>query len=119
MANIEGICSLSSETLETDIASSQEFIKRFSVLKSQYETTSRCAASVEQTFKDVVLAGMAQAPEILKSMTESIESDMAKTSDVQNQIADLAQKMEASKKAMITLDKIHRAMCVKERAAGK
>ena len=106
MANIEGICSLSSETLETDIASSQEFIKRFSVLKSQYETTSRCAASVEQTFKDVVLADMAQAPEILKSMTESIESDMAKTSDVQNQIADLAQKMEASKKAMITLDKI-------------
>ena len=36
---------------------------------------------------------------------------------VQNQIADLAAQMEASKKAMITLDKIHRAMCVKESTA--
>ena len=58
---------------------------------------------------------MAQPPEILKSMTDSIEGDIVKMSEVENQISDLAIKMELSKKAMKTLTKIHRAMCMKEK----
>ena len=50
-------------------------------------------------------------------MTDSIEGDIAKMSEVQNQTSDLAVKMELSKKAMKTLTRIYRAMCVKEKAA--
>jgi hypothetical protein len=64
--------------------------------------------------KEVVLTDMAQPPALLKSMTDTIEGDFNKVSKVQNQIAALAVQMEAWKKAMITIDKIHRAMCVKE-----
>ena len=52
-----------------------------------------------------------------KSMTDTIENDFNKVSEVQNQIAVLAAQMETSKRAMITLDKIHRAVCVRESTA--
>jgi hypothetical protein len=112
--SVEAVCGLKDDALGSDINGSQEFTKRFAILKAQYETASRCVANVDQSFKEVVLTDMAQAPELLKSMTDTIESDFNKVSEVQNQIAALAAQMEASKKAMITVDKIHRAMCVKE-----
>ena len=115
--SVDGICQLNPESLASNIAGSEDFTKRFAILKSQYESASKCAANVKQAFKDVVLADMTQPPEILKSMTDSIEGDIAKMSEVQNQISDLAVKVESSKKAMKTLTKIHRAMCVKEKAA--
>jgi hypothetical protein len=74
-------------------------------------------ANVDQSFKEVALTDMAQPPELLKSMTDTIENDFNKVSEVQNQIAVLAAQMETSKRAMITLDKIHRAVCVRERTA--
>jgi hypothetical protein len=117
--SIEAVCRLKDEALGADINGSQEFIKRFAILKSQYETASRCVANVEQSFKEVVLTDMAQPPELLKSMTDTIESDFNKVSEVQNQIAALDVQMEASKKAMITIDKIHRAMCVRESTAAQ
>jgi hypothetical protein len=58
---------------------------------------------------------MTQPHEILKSMTESVEGDVARVSDVENQTVDLAAKIEAAKKAMKTIEKIHRAMCVKDK----
>jgi hypothetical protein len=115
--SVDGICQLNPESLASNIAGSEDFTKRFAILKSQYESASKCAANVKQAFKDVVLADMTQPPEILKSMTDSIEGDIAKMSEVQNQTSDLAVKMELSKKAMKTLTRIHRAMCVKEKAA--
>jgi hypothetical protein len=63
---------------------------------------------------------MMQAPEILKSMTASIDGDIAKISEVDKQISDLAEKMEASKKAMKTVTKIYHAMCLQgARAAAR
>jgi hypothetical protein len=44
---------------------------------------------------------------------------MNKIAEVQDQISELAAKMEVSNKAMKTLAKIHRAMCVKDAAAEK
>ncbi len=115
--SVDGICKLNREALTNDIAGSEDFTKRFAVLKTQYESASKCAGTVKQAFRDVVLTDMAQPPEILKSMTDSIDSDLNRVSEVQNQIGELSVKMEISKKAMKTLDKIHRTMCIKEKSA--
>ena len=48
-------------------------------------------------------------------MTDSIDSDVNRVSQVQNQIGELAAKIEISKKAMKTIDKIHRTMCIKDK----
>jgi hypothetical protein len=113
--SVDGICRLNRDSLATDIAGSEDFTKRFAALKAQYESAARCAGSVKQAFHDVVLSDMAQPPEILKSMTDSIDGDINRVSQVQNQITELSAKIEISKKAMKTIDKIHRTMCIKDK----
>jgi hypothetical protein len=61
---------------------------------------------------------MTQAPEVLKSMIASIEGDVANVSKVNEQISNVAERMDQSNKAMKTVTKIYRAMCLQgERAA--
>ena len=63
---------------------------------------------------------MTQPPELLKSMIASIDGDGADMSEADKQISDLAEKMEASKKAMKTITKIYHTMCLQgERAAER
>jgi hypothetical protein len=112
--SVDGICRLNRDSLATDIAGSEDFTKRFTTLKAQYESAARCAGSVKQAFHDIVLSDMAQPPEILKSMTDSIEGDINRVSQTQNQISELSTKIEISKKAMKTIEKIHRTMCIKD-----
>jgi chaperonin cofactor prefoldin len=72
---------------------------------------------VEQAFREVSLADLTKAPEILQSMTASLDGDVAKISKVQQQISDLSAQMEQSNKALKEVTKIHRAMCMKASAA--
>jgi hypothetical protein len=113
--SVENICQIKPDNLASHMAGAEDFTKRFTVLKSKYESASKCAINVKQAFHDVVLSDMTQPPEILKSMTESVESDVTRVSDVENQTVDLAAKVEAAKKAMKTIEKIHRAICVKDK----
>ncbi len=109
---VEGICKLSPETLASHIAGSEDFAKRFKDLKSQYAAATNCAGNVEQAFKNVTLADMTQAPEVLKSMIASIEGDVAQISKVHQQISNLAERMEQSNKALKTVTKLYHAMCL-------
>jgi hypothetical protein len=118
LTTVDGVCQLNPETLASNIVGSEDFARRFKELKSQYEAATNCAGNVEQGLKNVTLNDMTQAPEILKSMMASIDGDVAKISEVHTQISDLAEKMEASKRAMKTVTKIYHAMCLQgERAA--
>jgi Tfp pilus assembly protein PilV len=118
LTTVDGVCKLSPETLASHIAGSEDFAKRFKELKSQYGAAINCAGNVEQAFKNVTLADLTKAPEVLQSMTASIDGDVATTSKVHEQISNLAERMELSNKAMKTVTKIYHAMCVQgERAA--
>jgi hypothetical protein len=118
LTTVDGVCKLSPETLASHIAGSEDFAKRFKELKSQYGAATNCAGNVEQAFKNVTLADMTQAPEVLKSMTASIDGDVANVSKVNEQISNLAERMDQSNKAMKTVTKIYHAMCLQgERAA--
>jgi hypothetical protein len=119
LTTVDGVCQLNPETLATNIVGSEDFAKRFKELKSQYEATTYCAGNVEQAFKNVTLNDMTQAPEILKSMAASIDGDVAKISKVHEQISELAEKMELSKKAMKTVTKIYHAMCLQGARAAE
>ena len=115
--SIESICGLNPDALGSDINGSQEFLKRFAMLKSQYEIAFRCTSSVGQSFKELALMDMTKPADLQKSMADAIDNDFTEVSEVQNQSAALATQMEPSKKALITLDKLHRAVCVNQRTA--
>jgi hypothetical protein len=119
LTTVDGVCQLNPEALASDIVGSEDFAKRFKELKSQYEAATNCAHNVEEGFKNVTLADMAQAPEVLKSMIASIDGDVAKASAAHTQISDLAQRMELANRAMKSVTKIHHAMCMKANATDK
>jgi hypothetical protein len=117
--SVGGVCQVTLQTLTTDIAGSEDFARRFRELNSQYEAATKCTGSVEQAFKGVSLADMAQGPEMLESITATIDDGIAEISEVHEQIADLASKMEQSNKAMKAVTKIHLALCMNEKAAAQ
>jgi hypothetical protein len=55
---------------------------------------------------------MAQAPGILKSMADAIEGDVKSASVEEAKVVDLAQRIDISQKAIITIQKIHHSMCL-------
>jgi hypothetical protein len=113
LGNLDAVCRIKSNTLATDLENVTDFSTRFKSLKLQYEARVNCASSVQQSFRSVTLSDMAQAPDVLKSMIDTIEGDMKGVSDIQAQVDGLAEKIDASQKAMATIQKVHRTMCAK------
>ncbi len=83
VSNVYGVCSMKPDTLATDLQNASDFNTRFK----------------------------AQAPAILKSMIDTIEGDMKSVSAIQAQVVELAENIDSSRKAMVTIQKIHRTMC--------
>ncbi len=60
---------------------------------------------------------MTQAPAILKSMIDSIEGDIKGVSAPQAQLVEFAERINSSHKALLTIQKIHQAMCGRNQTA--
>jgi hypothetical protein len=119
VGNVEGVCKISAETLGKDSMGAAEFSRRFAAARSEYETHTACANKVKQAIREVTLPDLTQAPDLLKSITDSIDSDITRTSSVQEQVAALAVKMESSQKAIGLIQKIHRSICPKAGPAAE
>src|SRR5205814_553372 len=78
-----------------------------------YVGWANCAARVQQSLSDVVLSDMTQAPSILSSMVTSIQTDLQPVSAAISEATQLSQRNEASHRAILMLQKIHRAMCLR------
>jgi hypothetical protein len=109
--DMRALCGTDAGTLAIDIEKAREFADRFKDLKTEYEARSGCARRVGQSLKDVTLADLTQAPNLLKSIMDNLDSDMKAVSDAEGQAAEFAEKMAASQRAMTTLQKVHRAVC--------
>jgi len=118
VSNINGVCVIKPSKLATDLENASDFTNRFKALKAEYEARTNCASRIEQSLRDVTLPDMAQAPEILQSMIDSIDGDIRGLSVVQAQVVELAAKIDSSQKAMVTIQKVHQTMCLKDQRAG-
>jgi hypothetical protein len=117
VSSVDGICGIKPDNLATDLQNATDFTARFKALKAEYDARINCASKIGQSLRDVTLPDMAQAPGILKSMIDSIEGDVKGVSVVQTKVVELAEKIDTSQKAMVTLRKIHRTMCLKDQRA--
>jgi hypothetical protein len=109
--DIGALCGIQAATFANDIEKAREFAERFKDLKAEYEARSGCARRVGQSLKEVTLADLTQAPNLLKSIMDNLDSDMKAVSDVEGQVAEFAERMAMSQRAMTTLQKVHRAVC--------
>jgi hypothetical protein len=118
LSSVDDVCKLGRDALSSAGAGAEDFSKRFSIIKSQYESHSKCTANVEQAFKDLELTALTQAPAVLKSMNDAMDGDLGNVSRMEDQLVDLAEKMQGALKAIRTVEKIHEAICAKTPAGA-
>ncbi len=114
VSNVDGVCSMKPDNLTTDLQQATDFANRFRALKAEYSVRTNCASKIGQSLKDVTLRDMAQAPDILKSMIDSIDGDVKGIAVAQAKVVELAEKIDSSQKAITTIRMIHRTMCLKD-----
>jgi hypothetical protein len=117
VGNIDDICKINFDALVKDADGAAEFSKRFTAARSEYDARTGCATKIKQSIQDVTLPDLVQAPEVLKSMMDSVDQEINRVSVVQEQVSGLATKVEASQKSIAVLQKLHRAMCFKDKPA--
>jgi len=117
LGSVDDVCKKTPDNLATDLQNATEFTDRFKALKAEYDARATCANRIEQLLRDVTLPDMTQAPAIMKSMIDTIEGDIKGVSAAQAQLGEFAERINSSRKAVITIQKIHRTMCAKTQSA--
>ncbi len=108
---IEPVCRLSSESVATDIKLVEDFFPRFRAVKSAFDRQANCAVSMGRTIKELNLSTMANGADIAKSMMEAIDGDMKHVPDERQTSAELSETIEAARKSLDAIEKLHAAMC--------
>jgi hypothetical protein len=114
VSSVGDVCKIKPDNLAVDMQNATDFANRFRILKAEYEARIGCANKIGQALKDVTLPDMAQAPGILKSMIDAIEGDVKGVSVEEAKVVELAEKIDVSQRAMITIRKIHRSICLQD-----
>jgi hypothetical protein len=109
--DMRALCGIDAGTLAIDVEKAREFAERFKDLKAQYEARSGCARRVGQSLKEVTLADLTQASNLLKSIMDNLDAELKAVADVEGQVAEFGEKMAVSQRAMITLQKVHQVIC--------
>lgn len=111
VAHVDAICGMAPENLAAHMEKSSTFVTRFRDLRNEYDRRLACVSKVEQSLQQVSLADMPRSDEILKSMNDALETDIKDVAATRQRLMDLAERMDASQKAIAVIQKIHRTMC--------
>jgi len=117
--NVAAVCSLQPDDLATNLKNASAFNARFKILKSEYALRAACASKFEQSLRDVILPDLARGQDILKSLVDSLQADIKDVVAVQKEVSDLADKIDASQKAMITIRNIHPSICKRDQSVSR
>jgi hypothetical protein len=108
---IDPVCKLSTESVTTDIKLVADFFPRFRAVKSAFDRQANCAVTMGRTIKELNLSTMANGAEIVRSMMDAIDGDMKQVPDERQNSADLSETIEAARKSLDSIEKLHAAMC--------
>jgi hypothetical protein len=113
--NIAAVCGIKPDDLAANLNNASTFGARFKILKNEYALRANCASKFEQSLRDASLPDMVRGTEILKSIIDSMQAEIKDVVAMQNQVVAFAEKVDASRKAMATIQAIHPAVCIKDR----
>jgi len=117
--NIAVVCGIKPDDLAANLNNASAFDARFKILKTEYALRANCGSKVEQSLRDVSLPNMARGPEILKSAVDSMQAEMKDVVTVQKQVVEFAEKIDASRKAMTTIQEIHPTICMRDQSVRR
>ena len=108
---LDPVCRLSSEAVSSDLKAVNDFFPRFRAIKSAFDRQANCAVSMGRTIKEINLSTMANGADIAKSMMDAIDGDMKDVADERQGSADLSENIEAARRSLESIEKLHAAMC--------
>ncbi len=114
--NIAGVCRIKPEGLTAHLRNASAFDARFKILKTEYAVRANCGSKVEQTLRDVNLPNMVHGPEILRSLVDSMQAEINNIVTMQKLVVEFAEKIDASRKAMATIQEIHPIICMRDQS---
>ena len=112
VANVDGICRITPDALSADLAKTGTFDARFKDLRNEFDRHINCAMKIDQNLKQVSLADMPRATDILKSLSDTIEGDMKDVAGARQQIFDLNKKVHASQRAIVSIETLRQVICL-------
>jgi hypothetical protein len=112
VASVDAICRIRPDALSADLTKAGTFAARFKDLRAEYDRRINCAMKVEQNLKQVNLGDLPHSADILKSMNDTLAADLKDVAATRQQIFELNEKMQASQKAIVTIEKLRPTMCL-------
>jgi hypothetical protein len=110
--DVSSTCKINANTLANDVQKVKEFAERFQALRAEYQARSACAMNVSQSLQQMTLGDLSHAPELLRSILDSMDAEINSASTTQARMSDFAERIAFSQRAMDTLQKMHRAVCL-------
>jgi tetratricopeptide (TPR) repeat protein len=108
---LEAICKMTSDRLSEHSRAILAFQERWKVLRKEYSARVDCTNNVEDSLRNLSLADMSHAADIVKAMIESVRSDLAAVSTAQKDVLNIADKADSAQKAIATIQQVRSAVC--------
>jgi hypothetical protein len=115
--SVDDVCRKTLDSLATDLQNTVDFAARYKALKAEYDARAICASTIEGLLGDATLPDLPQGPAVLDSMIAAIEGDIKEAAAAQARLIDFDNKMSLSQKAILTVQRINRALCVRSQSA--
>ena len=108
---LDAICKMTAERLSDHSKAILAFQERWKVLRKEYTARVECTNAVEDSLRNLSLADMSHAADIVKAMIESVRADLAAVSNAQKEVLTIADKAEAAQRSITTIQQVRSAVC--------
>jgi len=115
--SVDDVCRTTLDSLATDLQNTVDFAARYKALKAEYDTRAICVSIIGGLIGNATLPDLPQGPAVLNSMIAAIEGDIKEAVAAQARLVEFADKMSLSQKAILTVQRINRALCVRSQSA--
>ncbi len=108
---LETICKMTPDRLTEHSKAIIAFQERWKVLRKEYAARVECTNAVEDSLRNLSLADMSHAADIVKAMIESVRADLAAVSNAQKDVLNIADRAEAAQRSIATIQQVRSAVC--------
>jgi tetratricopeptide (TPR) repeat protein len=111
LKSIDEICKLPPDRLADHLQAVQTSSDRWNALRKEYGAQVECANSIEDSLRNLSLADMTYASDIMKSMIEAVRGELTPLSTAETDVLNLADRLVAAQRALVTIQKIRNGIC--------
>ena len=89
----------------------QTFRERWALLRKEYAARLECTNTVEDSLRNMRLAGMSYGADLVKSMVDSFRNELSQVSLAEKDVLNLDDQMAAAQKAIENISQIRSGVC--------